>query len=583
MDDSSARLRDHILKAREIARKGDLFTLSKDERQRLAEEGRALLGKLDALARSCLVIGLLGGTGVGKSTLMNALAGAPISSASHRRPHTDAILIYRHGEAPLPFTPDPGMIWREFTHTRDAVRQIILCDLPDYDSLLTGHRRQVQEFMENVDALIWLTSLEKYGDATFYEFLKLAPKSHHNFYFAVNKADLFFDGRSAEEGFEEMGRVYADFQGHLRKADIADPAIYILSAAEAFSKSALSSWNQFPSLRQEIFRRRDVKEIEAIKTGNLDKEYARFLERFETELAHLDAMHDILTGIMARIRDGGAEDRSFIQEAVHAVMDESVRVEVRSQIEDISLLAGPGYGMAAFMERWKFQGQPKDETEEVQSLGVAAGRTAQVFQRRIEHLANTIMSDLMRKGANPAVTEQIDQRVNPEGHMARLDETIEREVAGRLESARRGSHLMFRTGQYLVYLFLLATLMFALAGKEAWQDLYANRSLPSLLNFIFTAFYNLFSPVGLAALGSYALINLFAGLWFYRRYRVLMERKTNEAINSFVKSVGDLWQEVADHIASALEEYDRSLGITARSLRELKNGPSKRIHQRSQW
>ncbi len=580
MDNSSARLRDHILKAREIARKGDLFTLSKDERQRVAEEGRVLLDKLDALARNCLVIGLLGGTGVGKSTLMNALAGAPISSASHRRPHTDATLIYRHGEAPLPFTPDPEMVWREFTHTREAVRQIILCDLPDYDSLLTGHRRQVLKFMENVDVLIWLTSPEKYGDGTFYEFLKLAPKSQHNFYFAVNKADILFDGRSAEEGFEEMRRVSADFQGHLRKADIADPAIYILSAAEAFSESALSSWNQFPSLRQEVFRRRDLKEIEAIKTGNLDKEYARYLERFETELANLDAMHDILTGIMARIREGGAEDRSFIQEAVHAGMDESVRVEVRSQIEDSSLLAGPGYGMAAFMERWKIQGQPKDETEEAQSLGIAAGRAAQVFQRRIEHSANTIMSGLMRKGANPAMTEQIDQRVNPEGYMTRLDEKIEREVAGRFASARRGSHLMFRTSQYLVYLFLLATLMFALAGKEAWQDLYANRSLPSLLNFTFTAFYNLFSPAGLAALGSYALMNLFAGLWFYRRYRVLIERKTTEAINSFVKSVGDLWQEVADHIASALEEYDRSLEMTARSLRGLqKNNPSKRLDQ----
>jgi hypothetical protein len=235
------------------------------------------------------------------------------------------------------------------------------------------------------------------------------------------------------------------------------------------------------------------------------------------------------------------------------------------------------------MERWKFQGQPKDETEEAQSLGVVAGRAAQVFQRRIEHLANTIMSGLMRKGANPAMTEQIDQRVNPEGHMTRLDEKIEREVAGRFASARRGSHLMFRTGQYLVYLFLLATLMFALAGKESWQDLYANRSLPSLLNFTFTAFYTLFSPAGLAALGSYALINLFAGFWFYRRYRVLMERKTNETINSFVKSVGDLWQEVADHIASALEEYDRSLGVTARSLRGLqKNNPSERLDQTGQ-
>ena len=43
-----------------------------------------------------LVMGLLGGTGVGKSTLISALAGQPISKASVVRPTTNRPLIYRH-------------------------------------------------------------------------------------------------------------------------------------------------------------------------------------------------------------------------------------------------------------------------------------------------------------------------------------------------------------------------------------------------------------------------------------------------------------------------------------------------------
>ncbi|OPX41116.1 MAG: hypothetical protein B1H13_03780 [Desulfobacteraceae bacterium 4484_190.3] len=47
-------------------------------------------------------MGLLGGTGVGKSSLMNALAGSEIAATSHRRQHTDSVLIYRYVKTPFP-------------------------------------------------------------------------------------------------------------------------------------------------------------------------------------------------------------------------------------------------------------------------------------------------------------------------------------------------------------------------------------------------------------------------------------------------------------------------------------------------
>ena len=165
---------------------------------------------------------------------------------------------------------------------------------------------------------------------------------------------------------------------------------------------------------------------------------------------------------------------------------------------------------------------------------------------------------------------RVEEVLGQKQYVETIPEALGRTVSGRIVSAHRDRHLLFRTGQYAVYLFLLVTLIAALAGQEAWQDLYAHPAVASLLNFIFAAFYSLFSPGGLAALGSYALINLFFGLWFYRRYRALTERKTDEIISSFVKDVAILWRETRGRIAAALKEYDRTLGVRARSLEALK-------------
>ena len=57
--------------------------------------------ELSEKARSdceALYVGLIGGSGVGKSTLINAIAGEQISRPSDRRPFTDKIVTYRHKE-----------------------------------------------------------------------------------------------------------------------------------------------------------------------------------------------------------------------------------------------------------------------------------------------------------------------------------------------------------------------------------------------------------------------------------------------------------------------------------------------------
>ncbi len=84
----------------------------------LARQGEAL-----QLDQPLLVITLMGGTGVGKSTLLNALAGGAIAQASFQRPTTRDPVVYYH-EAIQPHRLDPALQQcRLAAHDRPALLQ----------------------------------------------------------------------------------------------------------------------------------------------------------------------------------------------------------------------------------------------------------------------------------------------------------------------------------------------------------------------------------------------------------------------------------------------------------------------------
>ena len=193
--------------------------LSGEKRRELLVTVRSAREKLESLGDNSLTVGILGGTGVGKSTLMNALAGQIIASTSHRRPHTDAVLLYRHREASLPdFFEKSELAWNEHIHDAGDIRHIVLCDLPDYDSIETAHRKTVHTFLDTLDVLLWVLSPEKYADGSFHDFLRFLPKDRRNCYFVLNKADVFFQDGLSPTGNEQLARVMEDLARHLKKA-----------------------------------------------------------------------------------------------------------------------------------------------------------------------------------------------------------------------------------------------------------------------------------------------------------------------------------------------------------------------------
>ena len=209
-------LADAALAAREIGLVDDA-----SQAESVLDRARERSGFLGA----AYVLALAGGTGVGKSSLLNALAGQTVSAVRAVRPTTDQPLAWvaesrREELAPL-------LAWlgvrHVVAHADETLADVAILDLPDVDSVRTEHRATVDALLPRIDAVAWVLDPEKYDDARLHAYLRGMAPHAARLRFVLNKSDRLTQPQRAE--------LADDLRRRLAQSGIDDARVDVVSAS----------------------------------------------------------------------------------------------------------------------------------------------------------------------------------------------------------------------------------------------------------------------------------------------------------------------------------------------------------------
>ncbi len=396
-------------------RRYPVTTIQRAEIEGIADD---LHRKADALdvERPLLNVMLMGGTGVGKSTLMNALAGASVAQASFTRPTTRDPVVYFH-QSIKPDRLDPALrLCKLIQHDREPLMHKVIVDTPDVDSNDLANRDKLKELLPVADVVLYVGSQEKYHDQLGWELFK-EQRRRRAFAFVLNKwdrcqdagaglrpdedllRDLTAEGFTAPKLFRTTAQLWVD----ARKANADTPPD--LPPGEQFRE--LVQWLEAGLTRLEIesVKARGVGQlitqtesiIDGVKPPDLSVQAAKVRTAWEEVLAgEADAQADVLVSTLEPYRQEvehhftvRGQENFWGLTAGYLRLTTKMKYLTSSLRDRIPMVPKVGSGKVTTPADWNL-------TEFVQNCSRTAGE--RVLTQRLSALSNKLLVEADAKG-----------------------------------------------------------------------------------------------------------------------------------------------------------------------------------------
>ena len=327
------------------------------------DTARARLGFPD----SAYVLALAGGTGVGKSTLLNAIAGEKVSPAGPRRPTTSDAIAWVPSNRGRELR---GLLqWLGIKEMREhrggSLSDVAVLDLPDFDSIALEHRKRVDALLPRVDAVAWIVDPEKYKDHVVHGgyLSEFAPRVRRQIV-VLNRSDLLSPA--------DASRVADDMRDQLRRDGAGDIDVVATRAKEgAEGVGKLREWlesgveaKRVVALRVAAETRAAVRDLGA-EAGVADGPAAPLIEPARRERA----VSSVAQGTLALIDIAGLEHQAVAATRFAARRRGAGPLRhVTSAIYRLIGRARTSADPAGFLRRWQLRGSLAPVVEPLREL-----------------------------------------------------------------------------------------------------------------------------------------------------------------------------------------------------------------------
>jgi energy-coupling factor transporter ATP-binding protein EcfA2 len=391
---------DRSRQAVEAALERLLETLKKPRALWLRPDDRVVLEQAVARARvqlldapePVLTVALAGGTGAGKSTLINALAGAVIAETSPLRPTTTKLYVYHHrdvaaGGLPVELSTEAVFV----PHEHAALRSKIIVDTPDLDSFATHHRVATRALLKAAGLVLYVFSPQNYRDERIWSVLR-EEKRFSACAAVLNKVDLVTP--------EEVEAIIDDLRRAFAGLELLDMRIFRTVAAAPIPRdndvapTSTAVADDLLALRNFLERELQSRDIARL----LHKQRVRVLAHLQAEIDRV-ASAKLLEQLDAAIMSVSERIESAATRLYGALADRLALVQAdlvsRATLRQHERFEGPFRTWLAVMDVLKF-GLPRLARR---LLGRAPGGEEPVVESLLTRSQSTAAADLLRDEA----------------------------------------------------------------------------------------------------------------------------------------------------------------------------------------